>query len=34
MIKYVNLYETNEWENFLSKEVVVNVSNLNQIFFY
>jgi len=30
MIEYANLYETNEWEYFLSKEVVINVSNPNQ----
>jgi hypothetical protein len=29
MIEYADLYETNEWEYFLSKEVV-NVSNPNQ----
>jgi hypothetical protein len=30
MIKYANLYETNGWEYFLSKEVIVNVSDLNK----
>jgi hypothetical protein len=29
MIKYANLYETNEWEYFLSKEVV-NVKQSKQ----